>query len=272
MNIITRNCIKKPVYTYEKVQCVAILFILIPGYFIFEMVIVKPTLVKMFEMAVVKHSIHVILSIFCYINVSGNMLMAIATDASSKNNVKDGIYCKFCNRNRSQRSWHCRTCNVCILGRDHHCFFFSTCIGLYNRRYYILFLFYIIISMLYSSYYNYYYVSSKLEEHGFMISVFRIINPLLRFITPEPMSVVDLYVLFFLLNILLLVWITVLFCFHMRNVTRGVTTHESKNISTKRSIGWKNNLLSVFGRRWYFAILWPFIESPLSDFIREETD
>ncbi|XP_031769401.2 probable palmitoyltransferase ZDHHC24 [Galleria mellonella] len=212
------------------------------------MTIVRSNLVRMFDIGIVKHALHIILSTFCFINVIGNMIMTIVTDNSSKGDLKNGIFCEVCKRDRSPSTWHCRSCNICILKRDHHCFFFSSCIGLHNRRYYLLFLIYIVISLVYSSYYNYFYISSKFENYAFIISFFRIINPLLRFLIPEPMSNRDLYVFFLFLNVCLLGWMLALFCFHINNAIKGITTHESKDIRSK-NYEWKENIINVFGKR-----------------------
>ncbi|KAM3961916.1 putative palmitoyltransferase ZDHHC24 [Aphomia sociella] len=223
-------------------------------------------------MGIEKHLIHIFLSTFCFINVTGNMVMAIVTDTSAKSNDTDGIYCEYCKRNRPPRSWHCKSCNICVLKRDHHCFFFSRCIGLHNQRYYLLFIVYILISMVYSTYYNYYYVSSKFEDYGFILSICRIINPLLRCMIPEPMAGRDLYVLFLFLNASLIIWMSILFWFHIKNVVRGVTAHESKDIGVIGNREWRENMLRVFGRRWYLAIVWPFLDSPLPEYDSVKTD
>ncbi|CAD8052352.1 unnamed protein product [Paramecium sonneborni] len=50
-------------------------------------------------------------------------------------------YCLSCRIRRPERSHHCSKCQRCILNMDHHCIWTSNCIGLYNRKYFILILF-----------------------------------------------------------------------------------------------------------------------------------
>lgn len=51
-------------------------------------------------------------------------------------------YCKHCNVFKPDRTHHCRQCGVCIIRMDHHCPWFTTCIGLYNHKYFIQFMAY----------------------------------------------------------------------------------------------------------------------------------
>ena len=38
-----------------------------------------------------------------------------------------------------------QVCSMCVLKRDHHCFFTSSCVGLHNQRYFLVFLLYVVI-------------------------------------------------------------------------------------------------------------------------------
>lgn len=257
-----RQFLYKLFYIFEKVHCHVMVLFSTPGFLIFEMSVVRPALIEIYKPGIAKQCLHIFLCMFCFINVTGNMMMSIYNDGNLKNKrlkpTEGGDYCKLCETYRPPKAWHCKRCNVCIFRRDHHCFFFSRCIGLYNRRYYLLYLAYMNITMIYSSYYNYYFVSSKFKDLGFFLAVLRILNPVLRFFIPEPMATKDLYVLLFLFNVGLIAWSAVLFRFHMRNTIRGVTAHEHRDPAKNY---WKDNLISVFGRRWYFAIVWPFVDS-----------
>ncbi|KAH8582553.1 DHHC family palmitoyltransferase [Cryptosporidium sp. chipmunk genotype I] len=48
--------------------------------------------------------------------------------------------CSKCNAIKHPRTHHCSICNKCILNMDHHCPWIGQCVGLYNRKYFILFL------------------------------------------------------------------------------------------------------------------------------------
>ncbi|KAK9171581.1 DHHC palmitoyltransferase family protein [Cryptosporidium meleagridis] len=50
------------------------------------------------------------------------------------------INCSKCNAIKHPRTHHCSICNKCILNMDHHCPWIGQCVGLYNRKYFILFL------------------------------------------------------------------------------------------------------------------------------------
>ncbi|CAK1552450.1 unnamed protein product [Leptosia nina] len=228
------------------------------------MALVRPIVAQHYNYGIMMHSFHIICACFCFINVVGNMVLSILTDTSIKRSCQIGdTYCEICRRNRPAMAWHCKRCNICILRRDHHCFFLSRCIGLYNQRYFILYLTYIFISLSYSVIYNYYYVLTKIDEYDLVLSVFRIINPFFRYMLTEPASIKDVYVLFLFMNCGLIFWSGLLFAYHVRNAVRGVVARDSRlkrGINTKM---FKENLRNVFGIRWYFAIIWPFADSPL---------
>ncbi|OII74860.1 uncharacterized protein cubi_02992 [Cryptosporidium ubiquitum] len=48
--------------------------------------------------------------------------------------------CSKCNAIKYPRTHHCSVCNKCILNMDHHCPWIGQCVGLYNRKYFVLFL------------------------------------------------------------------------------------------------------------------------------------
>ncbi|CAH2991913.1 unnamed protein product [Chilo suppressalis] len=255
-------------YIFEKVMAFGLIFLLTPGYYIFHMTIVRPYLIKIFKMGTAMHVFHVFLSLFIFINVCGNMFLALLTDnrvprMSLCQNEKFGRYCVCCKLEQPRKSFHCETCGVCILRRDHHCFFFSRCIGLNNQRYYIMYLTYISIGLIYSTYYDYFFVSSMYDSYDFIIALLRVFNPLVSFISTEPVGIRDLYVLFFDLNVIFIFWATTVLWFHVKNMMMGITAYEHKKIIRSDMTKWNENLLNVFGKRWYWAVLWPFVESPL---------
>lgn len=48
-------------------------------------------------------------------------------------------WCKICEGSKPPRAHHCRVCGRCVLKMDHHCPFTDNCVGLYNRREFLLF-------------------------------------------------------------------------------------------------------------------------------------
>jgi palmitoyltransferase len=253
----------------EKVLCFGLVFFLTPGFYVFHLTLVRPHLVEMYKMGTAKHLFHICLSTFLFINVCGNMFMALFTDTSSKfikSNLKEGYrYCEMCKKKQPPKSFHCRTCNVCILRRDHHCLFFSRCIGLYNQRYYMMYLTHINVSLIYSTYYDYLFVSSMFDSYDFIISLYKVFNPMLSLITSDPVGVRELYVLFFVFNCIFIVWASGVFWFHVKNIMRGITAYELKTAADADLSKWRENVLSIVGEKWYWAIVWPFADSPLPD-------
>lgn len=81
---------------------------------------------------------------------------------------------------------------------------------------------------------------------------------------PEPWGIRDLYVIFIFMNAGLIIWSGGMLYYHFNNMLMGVTAREScyLNLSVIRS-KWKEHVMSVLGVKWYLAIFWPFIESPL---------
>lgn len=252
----------------ERIQCHLIVFVVTPAYFMFMMITIRKYIVEEFKMSLAKHIMHVILSTYCFVNIVGNMMMSILTDTSLKNlsiSIKDKYdFCEHCNKYRPEYAWHCKTCNVCILKRDHHCFIFNRCVGLKNRRYFIMYLAHLFLAMIYSSYYSVIFVYSKFQQDGIVLSAFRLVNPFIRYMVPEPWGIRDLYVIFIFMNSGFIIWSGGLLYFHLNNMLMGVTARESRglNLNIIRS-KWKEHVLSAFGVKWYLAIFWPFVKSPL---------
>ena len=46
-------------------------------------------------------------------------------------------YCLICHLFKPERCHHCSKCERCVLGMDHHCPWLLSCIGYYNRRFFL---------------------------------------------------------------------------------------------------------------------------------------
>ncbi|KAM3964885.1 putative palmitoyltransferase ZDHHC24 [Aphomia sociella] len=242
-----------------------IVFVLIPGFLFFEICIVLPAVVEERTLA---HLIHLIFAAFLLLNIIGNMIYGMFTDTTIKGrylnscNKSNWTVCSVCECMRPPRAWHCNTCDICILKRDHHCTFFACCVGYYNHRYFMFFTLYIFISMMYTLYYNVKFLAQFITwNHGLVI---------VKFIFPLASFMIDfgkesLYVFLVVINVIIGVFSGFLFFYHLNNLLKGKIVPETKNCS-KESLydrGWKANLIEVFGSRWYFTWISPFIQSPL---------
>ncbi|KAL0892561.1 hypothetical protein ABMA27_015659 [Loxostege sticticalis] len=275
------------IYLFEKVLCFIIVFLVNPCYFIFHMTFIRNNLVALYNPEPVQYWFHFFMSWFCFINVTGNIFMAIFTDTSLKKNFSSrygfdgGTYCGICKKFRPPKSWHCRKCNVCILRRNHHCFFISRCIGINNQRYFLLYLAYILISLVYSTYHDFFVVASKFERTvDMLVSMIFPFNPVTRSMVLRSCKVPALYALFLALNVALIIWLLFVIYYHWQNAIRGVTPHERLSLERKKlsdahntdqidrnedTSNWKENMLRIFGTRWYLAILIPFVDSPFPE-------
>lgn len=66
----------------------------------------------------------------------------------------DWFYCTVCKMLVPPQSGHCRTCDRCVYELDHHCFWLDSCVGLRNKRWFILLLW----SMVFGAGFNAYVV------------------------------------------------------------------------------------------------------------------
>jgi len=54
-------------------------------------------------------------------------------------------YCTKCRNERPDRAHHCKTCGKCVVNMDHHCPWMNNCVGLHNRKLFVVFLMYAVL-------------------------------------------------------------------------------------------------------------------------------
>lgn len=138
-------------------------------------------------------------------------------------------------------------------------FFTGCCIGHENQRYFIGLIFYLFIGTAYSSVLNSIFIwFIHADEYRTPLTMFKIIFPLamLMFST----SIFQYFLLMYMLNMIGAVFTGCLLVYHVRNMWRGILTHESLR---QFDLGPLENIRMIFGKRWYIAWISPYIQSDL---------
>ncbi|XP_063379371.1 probable palmitoyltransferase ZDHHC24 [Cydia fagiglandana] len=239
-------------------------FLLTPAYFLFQLCVIRPYLIVRLDWGPVKHFFHIVLASYLFTNVVGNMIYCVLTDTRVKSYRGPGSYCKICKQKQPANSWHCKTCDTCIMRRDHHCILLARCIGRNNLRYYICYLCHLSISLFYATYYNYIVLRTMFDLGTFAWTTSRIFDLADWSIFHNSLILKSrLFVCLWYLNLIILPISINLSVFHLYTAFKGLTWYEYKKGKVPARAHWKRNLAYVFGTRWYLALLWPSVESPL---------
>lgn len=102
------------------------------------------------------------------------------SDALNKSTINDdcfpdtkSTFCENCRIERPARSHHCRVCRRCILEFDHHCVWINNCVGMNNRRSFVLTLLFFVLGCWYGVvvlFLPFYLpLKSQISEHGFRL-------------------------------------------------------------------------------------------------------
>ena len=76
-------------------------------------------------------------------------------------------------------------------------------------------------------------------------------------------SWLQVYIFFWSVHFAALLLSTVLLAYHVNLIFRGRTTYENNNNIGLYNLGWRQNLLEVFGKNWKKAVIWPMAPSSL---------
>ncbi|XP_054722653.1 probable palmitoyltransferase ZDHHC24 [Uloborus diversus] len=212
--------------------------------------------------------IHFLFGSFLSVNVLGNLYYLKKIDSSAKQKSLPAVlhanwkYCHFCQLNSPPRSYHCPVCDECILKRDQHCMFAGCCVGFYNHRYYFLAVVYAMLGSLCAALFQ---LPHCLESIG----GFHLL-PMLSLAAPH-ISLLFGFLSFYgficaITQIVLLsavVLTTYLLIVQIRCISNGQTIHEKKADIRLYDLGLKKNFIQILGMKWFIAIFWPFVSSPI---------
>ncbi|GAB5592113.1 Palmitoyltransferase [Umbelopsis nana] len=125
-------------------------------------------------------------------------------------------FCKSCNVFKPPRSHHCSACRRCVLKMDHHCPWINNCVGYDNYGHFLRFIIYVDLATLYVLILLIWRVRSIMDD----IRHFRF------YAEPSTTEIVFL-VVNFVLDIVVLMCVGVLSCYHIYCVAKNQSTIES---------------------------------------------
>lgn len=125
-------------------------------------------------------------------------------------------YCLMCNVFKPERCHHCSLCHKCVLNMDHHCPWINTCIGFFNRKYFIQMLFYICSSLYFTLFVNF----------KFTLNVFIKISRNRININKELTDNLAILLIYFA-DVAMTIILTMFFKFHLKLVLENKTTIET---------------------------------------------
>uniref|UniRef100_A0A1B6DFT8 Palmitoyltransferase n=1 Tax=Clastoptera arizonana TaxID=38151 RepID=A0A1B6DFT8_9HEMI len=215
------------------------------------------------------YTIHLSISTFLMMNVTSNFVYMVLQDCSILGEVMpttkvtpEWKFCTICETYTPPRSYHCNVCKICILKRDHHCQFASCCIGYHNQRYFLYFLFYITVA---TSYGFYFYTIFLMKITTLTVNnILKFIFPLAMFTFGIDLSIEQVYITIYVVNILCFMTSSVLFMYHINSALQGITMYERNHkIYDYKKSSLKENFIDIVGDRWHLTWLSPLIVSRL---------
>lgn len=253
-------------HTTSAVVLVSVILFLI----VYDMWYVLP---EIFDPYGLVYGFHWLLAGFIVSNVLGNMWAtfrcdtSVASLAKSRQQPAEGEahlwhFCSICQLQVPPRSWHCRLCNCCILKRDHHCTFVANCVGHKNHRHFLCFVFYLFLGSGLALIYNGIYT--------WKCNAFFVTDPIHMFgaygnniydTDSEDIAWKYIVATVFKLNMFSFVVALGMFSLQMFLAYRNSTC--VKIMDRRYDLGWRENLRTVMGKRFFWIFLWSTIESPL---------
>ncbi|KAJ8299982.1 hypothetical protein KUTeg_021501 [Tegillarca granosa] len=257
----------KPRSTFDLFSLIYAL-VLIHAEVLFGEFMVLPWLIKKHNIGLFKICCLQVYGAFLYFNVIGNMWKIMITNTSTVGKVlptllKPGwYYCTICESNSPPRAFHCSTCNKCILKRDHHCMFTGKCIGYFNHRHYLMLVVYTWLGAMFSIVMSSEFCWEMLGGFSFT-NLLKFILPIFAFILGQLDLYTAIVAFLTLLATIFFALLTGLIIYHSKHVRYGIVTYERSHNIYLFDLGFKNNFRSVFGDKWYLAMIFPFFHTTL---------
>ncbi|KAH8247505.1 hypothetical protein KR038_005382, partial [Drosophila bunnanda] len=218
-------------------------------------------------------TINFLVSTWIVYNILGNLLACCRT-TSSVDALRPELmvpvsgeehlwrFCKKCQRLMPPRVWHCKICNCCILKRDHHCNFTANCIGHNNQRYFVGFTFHLTLGAGLALIYNF----IMALKHGFnkdnwwpfhfsaSVGDAFVSNESELLFSYLMRTIFYINLVCFGISLLVLIW-------QISLVINNAVSADSTDRTYDLGIG--RNFAQVLGKRRFWTLLSPTIESPL---------
>ncbi|XP_046733806.1 probable palmitoyltransferase ZDHHC24 [Diprion similis] len=244
------------------------ILIIVPLIYWFELWIVLP---ELYEFGTFMYFFHFFIGNYMMFNIVANFTFTVLCDTSTRRQIipvnaatiRDGWrLCSSCEALSPPRSWHCPTCDTCILKRDHHCIFTGCCVGHYNHRYFLMFVFYLFAATAYAFIFNNIFIWSKIQFE-FPMSIIKVVFPLAIFVFGFDGSIEQFYLLLYIVSVVGMLFTGVLCVYHFHLIFQGLVCNEKNKKDYSYNLGFKQNIIEVFGHKWYFALFNPYVESIL---------
>ena len=145
--------------------------------------------------------------------------------------------CRSCYVARPSNVHHCTICHCCVLEQDHHCPWVNNCVGLFNKKYFILYNFYAILSVIYSAvifcYFSLYkHLNAFFDNGSFMLCT----------------------VIFAIIEMVYGIFTSILLFEQYDNIKRDCTLCDFNNGILLEKSTFRQQLFIIFGE--YFSLKW----------------
>ena len=149
--------------------------------------------------------------------------------------------CRSCYVVRPINVHHCIICHSCVLEQDHHCPWVNNCVGLFNKKYFILYNFYAILSVVYS----------------FIIFGYYALYKHLQFFYDNYIYIVC-SIFFIIIGIIYGVFTTILLVEQYTNIKHDCNLCDYNNGILLEKSTFRQQLIIIFGDKFSLRWLFPF--------------